>query len=279
MGESQFYRVRTRVPDEPGALATLALRCGAAGVNILGLQLYPDLGSVTDDLVIRVPEGWSEAKVVALIELAGGAEVAARPCEAQELQDQPTRWLAAVRALIEDPSRLEDELATLVGERASLSATEEVRVAALRGIVEALDRDAPPPPSLDAVVTYRESASEVRAVVGRGTVGAASWERVDDSVARGYLEVAPAWQRLGVGRQLLRRVCGIASAAGFRELVLLAPANEDGVVPLLAATGMRGRIKLTTEGLQVRISLSEIRPLRVPSEATLEASEAPGIPR
>lgn len=267
MGESLFYRVRTRVPDEPGSLATLALRCGQAGVNILGLQIYPDLGSVTDDLVIRVPEGWTEEKVVELVEYAGGVEVAVRPCEAQELQDQPTRWLAAVRALIEDPSLLEDELAILVGDRVSLSATEEVRVSALQGIVEALHRSAAPVPSLDAVISYRESTSEVRAIVGRGTVGAATWERIGDGVARGYLEVAPAWQRMGVGRQLLRRICGIAAAADFSELVLMAPANEEGVVPLLAATGMRGRIKLTTEGLQVRVSLSDVRPLRVPSEA------------
>lgn len=273
MGESLFYRVRTRLPDEPGALATLALRCGSAGVNILGLQIYPDLGSVTDDLVVRVPEGWSEDQVVELVELAGGAEVAVRPCEAQELQDQPTRWLAAVRALIEDPSRLEEELAVLVGERASLSATEEVRVAALQGIVEALGRAVAPAPSLDAVISYRESVSEVRAIVGRGTVGAASWVRIDDSIARGYLEVAPAWQRMGVGRQLLRRICGIAAAAGFAELLIMAPATEDGVVPLLAATGMRGRIKLTAEGLQVRVSLSEIRPVRPALEASAAAGE------
>lgn len=279
MGESLFYRVRTRVPDEPGSLATLALRCGSAGVNILGLQIYPDLGSVTDDLVLRVPDGWTEQKVVALVELAGGTEVSVRPCDAHELQDQPTRWLAAARSLIEDPSRLDEELTALVGGRTSLSATEEVRVAALEGIVEALGRPTAPPPSLDAVIGYRESESEVRAIVGRGTVGAASWERIDGAVARGYLEVAPAWQRMGVGRQLLRRICGIAAAAGFTELVLLAPASEDGIVPLLAATGMRGRIKLTSEGLQVRVSLSEIRPTPVPVEAALVAGEEPDFPR
>jgi hypothetical protein len=72
---------------------------------------------------------------------------------------------------------------------------------------------------------------------------------------------------MGVGRQLLRKVCGLAAAADFSELLIIAPASEDGVVPLLAATGMRGRIKLTTEGLQVRVSLSEVRPVRVPQDA------------
>lgn len=260
MGVPQFYRVRTRLADAPGSLATLAQKCGAAGVNILGLQIYPDLGTVTDDIVIRVPEGWDVDRVVTLIESAGGSEVAVNPCDAQELQDQPTRWLAAVRALIDDPHRFEEEREALVGNREELSATEAVRIAALEGIVEALKSSAPAP-SLDAMVNYRESENEVRAIVGRGTVGAASWERVDEATARGYLEVAPAWQRMGVGRQLLRRICGIAAAAGLSELIMLAPANDDGVVPLLAATGMRGRIKLTSEGLQVRVSLAEVRPI------------------
>lgn len=266
MGESQFYRVRTRVADAPGSLATLAQKCGAAGVNILGLQIYPDLGTVTDDMVIRVPEGWAEDRVVKLIESAGGSDVAVNACDAQELKDQPTRWLAAVRALIDDPGRFEEECEALVGPRKELSATEAVRVAALEGIVEAL-RSSTPAPSLDAMISFRETEHEVRAVVGRGTVGAASWEAVSESVARGFLEVAPAWQRMGVGRQLLRKVCGIAASAGFSELVMLAPSNDDGVVPLLAATGMRGRIKLTSEGLQVRLSLTDVRPVTAANRA------------
>ena len=192
MGESQFYRVRTRVADAPGSLATLAQKCGAAGVNILGLQIYPDLGTVTDDMVIRVPENWTEDRVIKLIESAGGSEIAVTECDAQELQDQPTRWLAAVRALIDDPDRFEEEREALVGPREELSATEAVRVAALEGIVEAL-KSATPTPELGAMITFRESEHEVRAVVGRGTVGAASWEAVSASVARGFLR----WRRPG----------------------------------------------------------------------------------
>jgi hypothetical protein len=46
-----FFRIRTRLPDAPGALAELARCLGDARVNILALQIYPDLGTVTDDLV------------------------------------------------------------------------------------------------------------------------------------------------------------------------------------------------------------------------------------
>ena len=53
-----LWRVRTSMPDRPGALAVLAQNCGAAGVNILGLQIFPGVEAVTDELVLRTPEGW-----------------------------------------------------------------------------------------------------------------------------------------------------------------------------------------------------------------------------
>ena len=40
-----FFRVRTSLTERPGALALLATRCGDAGLNIMGLQIFPDLGS------------------------------------------------------------------------------------------------------------------------------------------------------------------------------------------------------------------------------------------
>ena len=54
-----YYRVRTKLADTPGALAVLAQHCGEAGVNILALQIYPELGSVTDDLVVETPDSWT----------------------------------------------------------------------------------------------------------------------------------------------------------------------------------------------------------------------------
>ncbi len=50
-----FYRVRASLHERPGALADLAARCGEAGLNILGLQIFPDLGRVTDELVVSGP--------------------------------------------------------------------------------------------------------------------------------------------------------------------------------------------------------------------------------
>jgi len=251
-----YLRIRTRLPDTPGALATLAGRLAESEVNILALQIYPDLGAVTDDLVVQVPDALSATDVVAAVESAGGAETTVSPCGAHDLSDQPTQWLAAVRRLVDDPSRLRSELTGLLGPRASLSPTEQVRAATLTEIAAALGEPAVPVVDASAVVAYDETASSVRARVGTGVIGVAQFTQLFPArPAEGTLEVAPAWRRRGVGSQLLRRVCVLAAAAGAEELHLVAPADERGVTALLAATGMRGRIRLTPGGLHVHLSL------------------------
>ena len=51
-----LLRVRTTMSDRPGSLATLARHCGEQGVNILGLQIFPGVEGVTDELVLRAPD-------------------------------------------------------------------------------------------------------------------------------------------------------------------------------------------------------------------------------
>ena len=58
-----LWRVRTTLNDRPGALARLAGVCGGAGVNILALQIFPDVGSVTDELVLSTPGDWTVRRV------------------------------------------------------------------------------------------------------------------------------------------------------------------------------------------------------------------------
>lgn len=251
-----FFRIRTRLPDTPGALATLAHCLGDSGVNILALQIYPDLGSVTDDLVVEVPDSVSPNRLIELVESVDCVEVTVAVCSEHELQDQPTQWLAAVRRLIDEPSRVREELTALLGPRLTLSPTEQVRASALIDIAAAIVTPATPPPTRDAVVGYDETTTGVRARVGTGVIGSAEFTQLFPArPAEGTLEVAPAWRRMGVGSQLLRRLCALASAAGAEELVLVAPADEGGVAALLAATGMRGRIRLTATGLHVHLTL------------------------
>jgi GNAT superfamily N-acetyltransferase len=257
-----FFRIRTRLPDTPGALATLAGGLGEAGVNILGLQIYPDLGTVTDDLVVEVPETCSPAELIGLVEATGCTDVTVTVCSEHELRDQPTQWLAAVRRLVDDPSRVRSELTALLGPRATLSPTEQVRAAALTDIAAALGTPVTPLPSPEAVVAYDETATGVRARVGTGVIASAEFTHLFPTrPAEGTLEVAPAWRRRGIGSQLLRRLCALAAEAGAEELRLLAPADEQGAAALLAATGMRGRIRLTADGLHVLLTLPSERPV------------------
>ncbi len=251
-----FFRIRTRLPDTPGALATLASRFGDAGVNILALQIYPDLGSVTDDLVVQVPDACAPHDLIALVEAAGCTDVTVTVCTERELQDQPIQWLAAVRRLVDDPSRVHAELTSLLGPRVALSPTEQVRAAALADIAAAMGTPVLPLPGPDAVVAYEATTTGVRARVGTGVVGSAEFTQLFPArPAEGTLEVAPAWRRMGIGSQLLRRLCQLAAESGAEELLLVARADETGAAALLAATGMRGRIRLTSSGLNIHLTL------------------------
>jgi GNAT superfamily N-acetyltransferase len=111
------------------------------------------------------------------------------------------------------------------------------------------------------VVEYELAEESVLAKIGSHTVGAARLHAFGGEEVEASLEVAPAWRRLGIGRQLLRQISGLAVARGATELMMLAPPTEEGVVPVLAAAGMRGRIRLTEEGLTVHVSLAGVRPI------------------
>ena len=62
-----LWRVRTALPDRPGALAVLAENGGAAGVNLLGLQIFPGVDAVTDELVLRTPADWRIPEIERLV--------------------------------------------------------------------------------------------------------------------------------------------------------------------------------------------------------------------
>ena len=108
-----LWRVRTTLPDRPGALAALAQRCGDAEVNILALQIFPAVGAVTDDLVLRTPAGWHADQVVALVAAAGGTGSEATACTEAALDDQPTRYVQAARAILDHPMTFPDVVGRL----------------------------------------------------------------------------------------------------------------------------------------------------------------------
>ena len=140
-----------------------------SGLNILGLQIFPDLGRVTDELVISAPEDWTAGAVAELVSGAGGDEVSVEPCTTHDLIDQPTRWLTAA-GRGHGPSLLPTVLARLLGAHEKWSAAEHSRAAALARVVRGADQpdraDGPAP------VEYDETASGVVARIGGHVVAA-----------------------------------------------------------------------------------------------------------
>jgi len=250
-----FFRVRTSLTERPGALALLATRCGDAGLNIMGLQIFPDLGSVTDELVIRVPESWTARAVAELVSGAGGDEVSVEPCTTHDLIDQPVRWLTAAQDAVADPALVPALLEKLLGPHPEKwSATEHSRAAALRDLAASVEGQ--PTSSGPAPVDYDETASGVVARIGAHVVGVAAF--APTSGRELTIEVAPAWRRLGIGTNLLTRAASQAAASGLDEIVLLAPVEDEGFVTMVSGAGLRARIKVSDGMLQARIVVTGV---------------------
>lgn len=306
MIDSMLWRVRTTLPDRPGALAVLAKRCGEAGVNILGLQIFPGVEDVTDELVLRTPLGWDAAQVAVLLEESGGSGVVVLPSREAALVDQPTRYIRAAQMILERPlsfpevvSRLfdtdtelqpagsdgpDDVMEMTVGDvevqvrrRTPFTATEHARGAALADLVsDVLKRDretagswaSDPVPGADVVPEYVVDGATVTAlldgvVVGRATVHDQDGVEgvVGEETCRITVSVEPAWRRRGIGTRLLVQVARLARARGADALLLATTADNQAVLPLVLAAGMRGLIRMAGGELTVRVPVHKLRPL------------------
>lgn len=298
-GDEMLWRVRATLPDRPGALAALAQECGKAGANIVGLQVFPDVEAVTDELVLRTPTGWAAAELVELVERAGADGAVATPCSEEALVDQPTRYVAAARAVLAQPSSFPDVVAHLfdadvhpgddeqdvmemsVGEVlvqvrrvAPFTAVERARGTAMADLVsDVLGRERPAfAPSggrrmgtgaaPEYVVDTAGGEGRVTALADGVAVGRAVVVPTpeDPAVHTVELEVDAAWQRRGIGTHLLGDAARTARALGAEEVVLTTAHDNRAVMPMVMAAGMRGRIRMAGETLTVRISVVELRP-------------------
>lgn len=294
-----LWRVRTTLPDRPGALAELAASCGESGVNILGLQIFPGVARVTDELVLRTPADWELADLAELVEHAGGTEVSVLPCTEAALTDQPTRYVLAARSILAQPAGFPEVVAQLfdaeadpietgvdhdsmemtvsdvsvqVHRAAPFTATEHARGAGLAELVSDVlgrsrDAMAMPEPGrrlgTGATPEFVASSHGVSAMVDGTTVGRAVLaEMVSPGSRRLHLEVDPAWRRRGIGSRLLLEAARAAAGLGDDELVLVTDADNQAVLPMVLGSGLRGRIRMSGDELSVRVPLRDLEVTR-----------------
>lgn len=296
-----LWRVRTTLPDRPGALALLAEQCGLAEVNILGLQIFPGVEAVTDELVLRTPEEWEHAQIGRLVETAGGRDVVAMRCSEDALADQATLYVQAARAVLERPmtfpevvgrlfdARLEsvdgspatdDVMEMTVGDvevqvrrAVAFTATEHARGAAMAALVSDLLKRAEAPGIAGeasgrrvgggAAPAYAVEGDSVAARIDDVVVGRATLLTAEEAGVHPLsLGVDPGWQRRGIGSRLLVDAAKLALAKGADEIVLTTRSDNPAVLPMVLAAGLRGRIRMTGDQLTVRIAVRDLKPLR-----------------
>jgi GNAT superfamily N-acetyltransferase len=289
-----LWRVRTTLDDRPGALAELTTACGSAGVNILGLQVFPGVDRVTDELVLRTPGTWELADLADLVERAGGTRVSVLPCTEAALADQPTRYVLAARSILAEPATFPDVVAQLfdaeadpdaaglsplmdgmdleIGDvvvqlrrTAPFTAAEHARGSALAELVAdvlaaAAVTSAPEPQdvSTDQEPVFDVRDGEVRAVAAGAVVGQATWEVDDEHAWHVELAVDAAWRRRGIGSRLLLETARVARTSEAEELVVRTSADNPAVLPLVLGTGLRGRIRMGSDDLTVRIPVRRL---------------------
>lgn len=297
-----LWRVRTTLPDRPGALAVLAHNCGAAGVNILNLQIFPGLDSVTDELVLRTPEDWGMAELTGLIESSGGHSVVGSRCSEAALADQATRYVLAARSILAQPASFPEVVALLfdaeadpvdgvgpvqdvmemtVGEvqvqvrrTAAFTATELARGSAVADLVSDVLQRTRASSAIrmttgrrmgdGAAPDYVVEGDSITAVLDGVVIGLATVQVAgeDAAVRPVVLRVDPGWQRRGIGTRLLVDASRLASMMGASEIVLTTSSDNRAVLPMVLAAGMRSRIRLAADVLTVRVPVRDLKPLQ-----------------
>ena len=98
-----LWRVHVELEDRPGRLGELATAVGRAGCNIISLHVVgepADDGSVTDELLVRVPTAGDPAALVDEIQRAGIPCTLLVRADAGELADPATTALALARMVV-----------------------------------------------------------------------------------------------------------------------------------------------------------------------------------
>lgn len=115
-----LWRVHVELEDRPGRLGELATAVGEVGCNIISLHVVgepADDGSVTDELLVRVPDSSNPADLVEAVEKAGIPCTLLVRADATELSDPATTALALARMVVADPGSASRAVATMLRAR------------------------------------------------------------------------------------------------------------------------------------------------------------------
>nr|SBO97976.1 hypothetical protein BN4615_P7492 [Nonomuraea gerenzanensis] len=121
-GPMALWRIRMRVVERPGRLATVAGAFGRLGCNILALHIAPTGGSAItpagcdalDEFVIEAPPGLALDVLAGALTEAGGQDVVIVPARVKDLTDPGVQALVLAQRVSDDPDRLPEALAELL---------------------------------------------------------------------------------------------------------------------------------------------------------------------
>jgi GNAT superfamily N-acetyltransferase len=115
-----LWRVHVELEDRPGRLGELATAVGTTGCNILSVHVVgepTDRGWVTDELLVRVPEGIDPSVLIMAAARVQAPCTLHVPADATELSDPVTTALALARMVAADPGSAPRAVATLLHAR------------------------------------------------------------------------------------------------------------------------------------------------------------------
>lgn len=112
-----LWRLHVEVADQPGQLGALAAAVGGCGANIVSLHVVGEPaedGSVTDELLVRVPARLAVSALMNAVEAAGFRCGVVVQADAQALADPVTTALALAHCVAADPGSAARAVAALL---------------------------------------------------------------------------------------------------------------------------------------------------------------------
>ncbi|WP_167041335.1 ACT domain-containing protein [Salinibacterium sp. ZJ454] len=127
-----LWRVRTTLPDMPGALQRMTRVLARADINILSIHSHLVDGGALDEFVLEAPEAITEQHIVDALENGGGRDSGVWSTTALALADGQTRVLSIAARIAGDSTELPLAIAEMLGARVTDGATVVVPDAADR---------------------------------------------------------------------------------------------------------------------------------------------------